>query len=194
MNCPLCKYNLADGSTEHALCGWKAQSEKSQGGPSRSWHGIPHCQWQSPSGLCNMLAGKHEPHCEWHKFWQNALSSNGGVTGLTEQQAFEQWLSQFRPGGMYGRNPGQWWPHSGILWDIIHGQDECPVMTLAIRAELKLRDNEVWWSRQGRRMPATDRERLHGRPLPPWTTPEPYIEAEAVHVEESVQIGETQHG
>lgn len=180
MKCPLCKYDLDEGATQHPLCGWAKPVERPA--PSRERTGWRLCAWHH--NRCNMFGscgtGGGQWLCGWHHYFARALS-NGLPAGLTDLQLFEEWLAQFRPDGAYGMNPGQWWAHAAILWDAVNGTGENPVKTWAIDRELHERYRIAWWAARGVAAPDLKKPRLEGRPLPPWTPPPIVTPEELTH-------------
>lgn len=126
---------------------------------------IETCAWRTGASRCGIHVYT-QLRCQWHQHWFMII--DGGYPGLEQHDAFAEWWEQFQPYGQYGDNPGPWWASKEMLWRVLSGQEEQPVLTSAIENELILRRADVRRYRYGMNQSSDPWPRLTDIRLPPW--------------------------
>lgn len=125
------------------------------------------CSWRTGAHGCKMKRSSAK-HCLFHLHWLRLVDH--GVLGRQQYDEFVDWWEQYQPYGPYGDRPGQWWASVAALWPALTGVGDPPVLTQAIDRELYLRRAEVRKHLAGLPWPGDPWPRLHGEPLPAWSS------------------------
>ena len=123
------------------------------------------CAWRTGVHACKMIPTSGR-YCAWHAYWMRLVDA--GSIGRQQHDEFCEWWEQFQPYGIYSDTPGQWWAAVDVLWLVLTGLADKPVMTEVIAKELFLRRAEVRHYQQGLVWGLDPWPRLHDAPLPQW--------------------------
>lgn len=105
------------------------------------------CAWRTGAARCQIRVRADGLRCQWHTHWVRLVDA--GHLDQQQYEAFVEWWEQFQPYGHYGDNPGPWWAAIEVLWPVLTGCGEPPVLTSEISRELQLRRAEVRHYRDG---------------------------------------------
>ncbi len=126
MVCPVCDKHVHGAACS---CGWAPEPVVSAAAPARTSRPWRFCEWTTAHGTCGAPTGTVSAgrvsgpmagprFCAWHRE-RECLSLKG--TGVSEREAFEEFLARFPAGTSYQPFPGIWDKDADTLWLLVTG-------------------------------------------------------------------------